>query len=80
MSRVERDFHARTEEDQQAFLSQTWCNACMAADLGMTEPEEYEIDGVIYVEGKCAQCGATITTELADDSTDGDWEEDLADD
>ena len=40
MSRIERDFYSRDVEDQQAFLTQTWCNHCMAADLGMVEPVE----------------------------------------
>lgn len=75
MSREERDFFARTEEDQQDFLTQTWCNACMEADLGMKEPQEYELDGVIYIEGKCNKCGEPVVTEIADDSTDGDWDD-----
>ena len=73
MERIERDFFARDEEDQQAFLSQTWCNQCMEANLGMVEPVEYELDGVVYVEGKCSKCGDVMVTEIADDSTDGDW-------
>ena len=75
MSREERDFYARTEEDQNDFLSQTWCNNCMAADLGMKEPQEYELDGVVYIEGKCAKCGEPVVTEIADESTDGDWDD-----
>lgn len=75
MSRVERDFFARTEDDQNDFLTQTWCNACMKADLGMIEPQEYELDEVIYIEGKCKECGELIVTEIADDSTDGDWDD-----
>jgi len=75
MSRVERDFFARTEEDQKDFLTQTWCNNCMEADLGMKEPQEYELDDVIYIEGKCNKCGETVVTEIADESTDGDWDD-----
>ncbi|MDF1762229.1 MAG: hypothetical protein P1U57_02370 [Oleibacter sp.] len=74
--RTERDFNARDTEDQQAFLTQTWCNECMAADLGMKEPVEYEQDGVIYIEGKCVKCNAPVCTEIADDDTDGDWGDD----
>ena len=73
MERVERDFFARDKEDQDAFLSQTWCNNCMEADLGMVEPQEYELNGVVFVEGKCKKCGEVVVTEIADDSTDGDW-------
>ena len=75
MARIERDFYARTPEDQQDFLTQTWCNNCMEADLGMKEPQEYELDDVIYIEGKCNKCGEMVITEIADDSTDGDWDD-----
>ncbi|WP_028292754.1 hypothetical protein [Oceanobacter kriegii] len=75
MERIDRDFYARDKEDQEAFLSQTWCNDCMEVDLGMKEPQEYEFDGVVYIEGKCVKCGATVTTEIADDDTDGEWED-----
>lgn len=75
MSREERDFFARTEEDRNDFLTQTWCNSCMAADLGMKEPQEYQLDGVIYIEGKCIKCDEPVVTEIADESTDGDWDD-----
>ncbi len=74
MDRIERDFFAREPEDQEAFLSQTWCNACMEADLGMKEPVEYELNGIVFVEGKCVKCGEMVCTEIADDETDGEWE------
>lgn len=72
---VERNFFDRTPEDQEAFLTQTWCNNCQEADLGMVEPKEYEQNGVIIVEGKCAKCGEVSLTEVADESTDGEWED-----
>lgn len=75
MERTERDFYAREKEDQEAFLTQTWCNECMAVDLGMKEPQEYEQNGVVYVEGKCVKCDNQVTTEIADDDTDGEWED-----
>ena len=75
MERIERDFYARNKDDQDAFLSQTWCNTCMEVDLGMKEPQEYELNGVVYIEGKCAKCGDLVTTEIADDDTDGEWED-----
>ena len=75
MERIERDFYQRDEEDQQAFLTQTWCNHCMEADLGMKNPQEYELNGVVYIEGNCVNCGATVTTEIADDETDGEWDD-----
>lgn len=67
MSRTERDFSQRSEEDQQAFLTQTWCDQCMEADLGMVEPEEYEEDGIVVIAGKCKKCGEVVATELTDE-------------
>ena len=47
----------------------------MEADLGMKDPKEYEQDGVIFVEGACVKCGEPVCTEIADDDTDGEWED-----
>ncbi len=74
MDKVERDFYQRSEEDQASFLQQTWCNKCQKVDLGMKDPQEYELDGVILIEGKCNVCEDTVTTELAPDDEAG-WEE-----
>jgi len=73
MARQERDFYQRDEEEQASFLEQTWCNNCMEVDLGMTDPVEYEQDGVIMIEGKCKKCGETVTTELADEDDESEW-------
>ncbi|MDH2434916.1 hypothetical protein WH50_11255 [Pokkaliibacter plantistimulans] len=67
--RVARDFYARDAEEQQAFLTQTWCNNCLEVDLGMTDPVEYEENGIVFVEGHCARCGTVVVTEI-DDSED----------
>lgn len=75
MEKIARDFYARDKEDQKAFMTQTWCNHCMAADIGMSEPNEYELNGVVFVEGKCLRCGETVVTEIADDDTEGEWED-----
>ena len=42
----------------------------------MKEPTEYEQNGVVYIEGKCVKCDSQVTTEIADDDTDGEWEDD----
>ena len=47
----------------------------MEVDLGMKDPVEYELDGVVYIDGKCVKCGSTVTTEIADDDTDGEWDD-----
>lgn len=65
--RIARDFTARDSEEQQAFLQQTWCDHCQAADLGMHTPIEYEVEGTIFVEGRCSRCERPVYTELTDD-------------
>ncbi len=74
MDKVERDFYQRDEEEQAAFLEQTWCNECREVDLGMTDPKEYELDGIVAIEGKCKKCGNKGTTEIAPDDGDDDWQ------
>ncbi|BBB30069.1 hypothetical protein [Neptunomonas japonica] len=66
-TKIKRDFFARDDDEQQAFLSQTWCDNCQAADLGMHTPLEYELDGTIFVEGSCNKCGEQVFTELTED-------------
>lgn len=73
--RIPRDFYARDGEEQAAFLSQTWCQNCMAADLGMTDPEEYAIGDRVYITGSCVQCGEPVTTELIEGDDDGYYED-----
>ncbi len=65
--RIERNFFARDKEEQQAFLEQTWCDHCQEADLGMSNPLEYEQEETIFVEGTCNRCGQPVYTELTDD-------------
>ncbi|TXR53360.1 hypothetical protein [Reinekea thalattae] len=68
--RIARDFSARSAEEQQAFLENTWCNQCQQVDLGMVEPIEYEFLGRIFIEGKCSVCGEPSITEVVDDEDD----------
>ena len=67
MAEQERDFYSRSQEEQAAFLEQTWCDNCQEPDLGMTDPCEYEQDGVVIIEGKCKKCQQAIITELSDE-------------
>jgi hypothetical protein len=61
------DFSARSDEEQQLLLQHTWCDNCQLADLGMTNPQEYEQFGLRFVEGRCKACGEAVFTELSDD-------------
>ena len=77
MSRTERDFYLRPQDEQQAFLEQTWCNECMEVDLGMKNPQEYEENGRVFIEGECLKCGNPVVTEVVEgvDEDDEDLEE-----
>ncbi|EAQ66832.1 hypothetical protein MED121_12930 [Marinomonas sp. MED121] len=65
--RVERDFSRRSAEEQQDFLSQTWCNTCMEVDLGMKNPKEYESESRVWIEGECVKCGQITITEIVEE-------------
>ncbi len=65
--RIERDFTARSEEEQQAFLQETWCDNCQQANLGMKNPREYLYKGVVFIEGDCLRCDNVVLTELTED-------------
>lgn len=65
--RKPRDFTARPAKEQQEFIDNTWCEHCLKENLGLVEPEEYELSGVIFIEGKCKQCAKIVVTELTDE-------------
>lgn len=65
--RIERDFSARTEDEQQAFLEQTWCDECQEVNLGMKNPSEYLLKAIVFIEGECNRCGNVVLTELTED-------------
>ena len=66
--RVERDFFARNQVEQEFICENSWCDACDEADIGLLEPHEFEEEGRIFVEGACARCRARIITVLTDSS------------
>lgn len=55
-----RDFSARSLQEQQILTYDSWCDTCNQADIGMREPQEFEEDGEIIVEGLCNKCGGTV--------------------
>ncbi|MFT6916554.1 MAG: hypothetical protein ACJAWL_002894 [Motiliproteus sp.] len=66
VERSARNFFSRSKAEQQDFLTQTWCNKCQQADLGMKDPLEYAEGKRVLIEGKCCRCGEITTTELVD--------------
>ena len=67
--RTPRDFGANPPWLRQWYLKHTWCNTCNKADLGMIEPNEYEEDGRVYVEGDCEVCGERVFSEVVERET-----------
>ena len=64
---VSRDFYARSIEEQQDFLMQTWCNHCQEIDLGMKNPQEFSSESRLWIEGDCLKCGHKTITELVEE-------------
>ena len=57
-------FSDLTPEEQRWALSDTWCEKCLAPDLGITDPQRFEKNGKEYVSGKCTICGNECITEI----------------
>ena len=66
MSRVARRFESRSISEQGWLLDNTWCEFCGMYDLGMLDPEEYELDGRVFIEGRCRVCGRDLKSEIVD--------------
>ncbi len=62
--RVKRDFSARPICEQIWLASETWCDHCRAADIGMLHPVEYEEGNKLLVEGHCPKCNHLVVTEI----------------
>jgi hypothetical protein len=65
-SRRKRDFMARTEDDRERLLSEMWCHRCMEVPDVIEEPQEFEGNGLVFLEGRCISCGATVVLEIAE--------------
>ena len=66
--RVDRDFSLRDPKDREELMHHTWCDLCQQVDLGMTDPQEYELHGIVFIEGRCQVCGNPVYTEIDDES------------
>jgi hypothetical protein len=64
--RIPRDFWQRDRVEQSIICDNTWCDVCQQADIGLVEPNEYEQNGRIFVEAKCARCATLVITELSE--------------
>jgi len=62
--KTKRDFYERDEEQRDALLAEMWCHRCMDVAEGIDDPQEFEGNGMIFLEGKCAVCQSTIVMEI----------------
>lgn len=65
--RIDRNFYERSLEEQALLLKHTWCDQCQAQDIGMVEPEEYELSEGLFLQGRCLRCANPVLTELTED-------------
>jgi hypothetical protein len=65
-SRNKRDFSLRSEDDREQLLSEMWCHRCMEIPAVIEEPQEFEGNGLVFLEGRCYSCSTTLVMEIAD--------------
>ena len=68
--RILRDFSSRSMQEQAWLVSESWCDKCNEADLGILNPVEFEEDSRVFVEGKCPKCNSVVTTEIIEQHND----------
>jgi hypothetical protein len=65
--RIDRDFNSRDPKDREELMYHSWCDVCQQVDLGMTDPQEYELHGIVFIEGRCQVCSNPVYTEIDDE-------------
>ena len=61
---LDSEEQAQAFSDKEWLVSDTWCNKCSEADLGVRNPVIYIENGRKFVEGKCLICNATCKMEM----------------
>ena len=64
-----RNFYARPIEEQKWLKTNTWCDKCNKADLGIGNASEFSQSGKIYISGFCNSCGKEIISEIHEKTT-----------
>lgn len=62
--RIERDFLARPRDEQQLLLRFSYCDWCEIEGFKMLSPQEYEINGEVFLSGYCPVCSGECITEI----------------
>jgi len=71
MTKKYLEFSELDESDQEWFLSESWCDKCNKADLGLKEPVMYIENGQTYISGKCVVCGEPQTSQVITKNVNG---------
>lgn len=66
MSRMSLNFYRRDDAERMWMQENTWCHRCRLPDLGIDDPEEFEEDGQVFIEGRCRICRNTLRSEIVD--------------
>ena len=62
--RIPRDFFSRPLKDQEVFIRASCCERCEIDGFELILPEEYEIDGELFLSGFCPLCKCECITEI----------------
>ena len=57
LTRKYRNPKSRDQFEQEWLIEKTWCEHCIAAELGINNPSECEENGHVFIEGICRCCG-----------------------
>lgn len=66
MTRKQREFFRRDTNEQRWMTENTWCETCEEADLGLSDPNEYEENDQVFLEGKCRKCEMRVVTHVTE--------------
>jgi hypothetical protein len=64
MDRVLLSFGKLNPLEQEWFLTETWCDHCREADLGILDPVYYRLGKMEFIEGKCKVCNQIQQTQI----------------
>ena len=65
-NRKNLDFNCLPEFEKHWFLTETWCDLCNAADLGIKDPALYIENGTKFVSGKCIVCKTLCISSITE--------------
>ena len=63
-TRTQRDFLDRPPGERDLLLHVSCCAYCEVSDFALLYPEEYELDGQVFLSGFCPRCDGECITEI----------------